>query len=348
MSDNPSAQPLTGPGGIWEAMSSSGGIIPVFAQFRHRASGLELPVSVRFSKEQTHSHLENELARFTLTGSEVSCQIGRGLPEVYCGRIQALMPYMLAYLEGAELEGYFDVSLGDEGLNTRVLSFCSIIPDFLVPDPYYVHSAGYAAERDSYARGPAWDKRQDTLYWRGTDTGVWRYTNVEHAPRVAICNLARRNPETINAAITRVELRPGHEEKRAYYEQKGYFGVEEDQSAILDYRYQLDIDGNTSTWSSFFLKLLTGSPVLKVDSECGWKQWYYDRLLPGEHFVTVRADLADLEEKLDWLRADHEAARKIGNAGRQFALSMTFSSEMAAAVSTIDRLVTLNRRVRFE
>ncbi len=266
---------------------------------------------------------------------------------MYCGRIQALLPYLLPYLEGAELDGHFEVSLGDEGLNTRVLSFCSIIPDYLVPDPYFVHSIGYAAERESYAAGPAWDMRQDKLYWRGTDTGVWRYQDIEQAPRVGICRLAGRYPQLINAAITRVEMRADHQTKQSYYEQQGYFGSEEDQCAILDYRYQLDIDGNTSTWSSFFLKMLTGSPVLKVDSECAWKQWYYDRLRPGEHFVPVRADLSDLIDKLEWLRAAPETAKAIGAAGRAFAMSMTYSAEIADAVGTVDRLVTLNRRVRF-
>lgn len=338
--------PLLGPGGLWAAASASGGTIPSFARFIHQGSGRDLPVAVAFGRQQGGSHVQNELAEFLIGPEGVSCIVTAGLPEVYCGRIQALMPFLLPFFGARELDGAFAVSLGDEGLNARVLSFCSIIPDFLVPDPYFVGTQGYGNERDLYAQIP-WADRRDQLYWRGTDTGVWRYKSIAEAPRVAICHHANGHPELIDARITRIEPSANEVEKRAYYTAHGLIGPEADQAEILHYRYQIDIDGNTSTWSSFFLKLLTGSPVLKVDSEGCWKQWYYDRLEPGEHFVPVRADLADLAEKLEWLRANPFEAQRIGLAGRAFALSMDFASEMQHAIATVGRLVALNRRMAF-
>lgn len=338
---------LMGPGGRWAA-AADGGTIMQFAQFLHQPSGREVPVHVRFERNQGASHLHNELAEFHISPDAVHCDIARGLPSVYCERIQAMLVCLLPQLEQAELAGGFQASLGDEGLNARVLSFCAIVPDFLIPDPYFIHSYGYAAERTSYPNSKPWEERQDCAYWRGTDTGVWRYREIEMAPRVGICRLAQAFPGVINAAITRVEARPDHELKRAYYENMGYFGVEEGQSNILDYRYQVDIDGNTSTWSSFFLKLLSGSPVLKVESECNWRQWYYHKLKPGEHFVPVRADLGDFMDQLDWLRNHPEEAKRIGAAGAAFAQSISLEEAIADAGDTISRLLALNRRVIFE
>jgi hypothetical protein len=316
------------------------------AKFVHRPSKRELAFAVEFSKPLTGTHVLNELASISIDPDGVRCRITAGLPEVYCGRIEALLPILIPYLETCELDGEFDVSLGDQGLNSRVLSFCSIIPDFLIPDPYFIHSGGYANERRTFAP-PPWAERRDELYWRGADTGVWRYREVWQSPRVAICALANAHPGLIDAKITRIEPSAHEAAKQAYYAESSLTGPEADQAEILNYRYQIDIDGNTSTWSGFFLKLLTGSPVLKVESECCWRQWYYDRLEAGKHYLSVKADLSDLLEKLAWLRANPFGAQQIGLAGRAFALSLDFDWEVQQGTATLARLVSLNRRIQF-
>jgi hypothetical protein len=339
--------PLFGPNGLWDQASASGGIIPQLVSFIHRPSQRQIAVTLEFSRKMGPSHLDNEVALFMLTPEKVKCAIPAGLPEVYGTRINALMPLLLPYFETAELYGNFQVSLGDEGLCSRVLSFCSIVPDFLIPDPYFVSTRGYENERGAYGEVP-WITRRDQLYWRGTDTGVWRYNSLHDAPRVALCRLARAHSGLIDARITRIEQTANEAGNRAYYEAEDLIGQEEDQAEILNYRYQIDIDGNTSTWSGFFLKLLTGSPVLKVTSELSWRQWYYDQLKPWEHYVPVRADLADLVEQLHWLRSNPSDAQRIGSAGRALALSMDFDAEMLKSIKTVDRLVNLNRRIRFD
>jgi len=47
------------------------------------------------------------------------------------------------------------------------------------------------------------------------------------------------------------------------------------------YKYQIDIDGNTNAFMGFYIRLLTGSTVLKVASPEGFRQWYYDRWCLG-------------------------------------------------------------------
>ena len=71
--------------------------------------------------------------------------------------------------------------------------------------------------------------------------------------------------------------------------------------------------------------------MLKVGSASGFRQWYYDRLVAWRHFVPVAADMADLADKLAWLRAHDAEARAIGEAGRELAMAMTVESETVAA-----------------
>ena len=54
---------------------------------------------------------------------------------------------------------------------------------------------------------------------------------------------------------------------------------------MLKYRYQLDLDGMANAWSGLFWKLASSSLVFKPASH--WEQWYYDRLLPGTHYVAL-------------------------------------------------------------
>jgi hypothetical protein len=101
------------------------------------------------------------------------------------------------------------------------------------------------------------------------------------------------------------------------------------------YRYQIDIDGNANAFIGCFVRLLTGSPILKVASRDGFRQWYYDRLVPWRNYVPVAADMSDLVDKVRWLLANDDKARDIGDAGRALAVSMDYQTEMRAAVQTI-------------
>jgi preprotein translocase SecE subunit len=100
-------------------------------------------------------------------------------------------------------------------------------------------------------------------------------------------------------------------------------------------KYALDIDGYSNTWTNFLLRLHFGCCVLKVDSQHGYRQWYYDRIRPWEHFVPVKADMTDLVEKIDWARSHDAEARRIAENGQAFARSMTFEGETEWAVNAI-------------
>lgn len=338
--------PLEGPEGLWQVMSFEGGSIRKATSFIHQPTGRELPLRLDFHRPATENHVFNELAEFTMHPDGVTCRLQLCMTANYLPRIFAAYPYLLSYFAQSTLSGEFRLSLGDEGLTDWVLSFCSVMPSFLVVDPLFVAAAGYNKERELFGEAPPWEERLDLAYWRGTDTGAFRYKELVDAPRIIVALLSKHHPELIDAKITNVELRAGWEWKKKYYEDDGLMADSEPQYKILDYKYQIDIDGNTNSWSGLFLKLLTGSPVLKLESELGFKQWYYDRLIPWENFVPVSGDAADLVEKLRWLQQNPSEAAKIGRAGRELALSITYDSAIEQSVQTIKRLVTINSRTQ--
>jgi len=340
--------PMEGDDGLWHRMSFEGGSIRKAASFLHAATGRELPVRLDFHRPATENHILNELAEFTMHPDGVTCRLQLCMTQNYAPRMYATYPYLLPYFAESSLSGQFGLSLGDEGLPERVLSFCSVIPNFLLPDPLFIATGGYNAERGPFGEAPPWQDRQKLAYWRGTDTGAFRYKDLPEAPRVIVTTLSRSHPHLIDAKLTQVELRQGWEWKKQYYEDNDLMGNADPQSKILDYQYQIDIDGNTNSWSGLFLKLLTGAPVLKLASDLGFSQWFYDRLVPWVNFVPINANADDLIDKLEWLHRNPAEAMKIGQAGRELALSISYDNALAEAKETIARIVALNDRVYYK
>ena len=56
-------------------------------------------------------------------------------------------------------------------------------------------------------------------------------------------------------------------------------------------------------------------------------QWYYSALVPWVHYVPVRGDLKDLDERLTWAMEHDQEAKEIAQRGRAFVLAnLTYES----------------------
>jgi hypothetical protein len=97
---------------------------------------------------------------------------------------------------------------------------------------------------------------------------------------------------------------------------------------FMKYRYVIDIDGNANAWDGLFGAMLMGSCILKIESRLGWRQWYYDRLLPGVHYLPVKADFSDFDEVVEWALGHPAECAEIGRRVRAFALSMNYDDEV--------------------
>ena len=207
---------------------------------------------------------------------------------------------------------------------------------FLIPDPQFVSTEGYRSSRqiaeDYYS---PWQERTPIAFWRGATTGLplppeagWR-----GLPRIALCELASSRPDIFDAGISNiVQLSDVDSE---LIKTSGLMRRYTPFHEFFRYKYHIDIDGNSNSWPGLFHKLLTGSPVLKVGSPRGYRQWYYHRLTPWINFVPIASDMSDLVEKVLWLRKNDETASKIGEAGRRLANSLKFQTELMYGTTVI-------------
>jgi tetratricopeptide (TPR) repeat protein len=259
--------------------------------------------------------------------------------EFYLERLAAMRPLFAAYCS-TELVQYGEliINLGDEG-HVPGLSFCSRSDAcFLIPDPAFLVSAGYSWLRGELVRRPTpWGQRKPVALWRGTTTGQREPGNGpwHSLPRVQLCRLALGSGRgLLDCGLTNaVQLVSRSEEIEI--KQSGLMRDFVKPERFQDYIYNIDIDGNTNSWPGLFQKLLSGSPVLKVESSRGFRQWYYNRLRPWWNYIPVKSDMSDLLERIEWLRANDEAAKRIGERGRALADSMTIEAESEKAVETI-------------
>lgn len=214
-------------------------------------------------------------------------------------------------------------------------SFSSFSKDVIpLPDLYFFRQSGYADLRDKVAHSQIpWRERCDKIVWRGGPNGnglqsyaseVSTHPSVRHRIRMAwVC----RNSE--------IDFRFVYQKRDPYAAVARRAGFEGERIPVTEWmgkKYAIDIDGFTNAWDNLYHRLLMGCCVLKVQSEFGFRQWYYDALKPYEHYVPVRADFSDLFEKVDWVRSNPRQAEQIAAAGQALAHSMTFESETARAV----------------
>jgi hypothetical protein len=86
----------------------------------------------------------------------------------------------------------------------------------------------------------------------------------------------------------------------------------------ITYKYILDIDGCSSTWSATIWKLYSGSVLLKTKSK--WKQWYYDDFKEWIHYVPIENDFSDLNDKIQWCIHNESECEQIVENAKSFVL----------------------------
>lgn len=232
-----------------------------------------------------------------------------------------------------------DLSDGD---NAAEGPFCASSDDpskILLPDPYFFMRKAFADMRAvADADKKDWSERSETIRWRGTTTGTGRIAMTDHArrdlsvlPRLRMLMLLRDIPDT-DGAFSSTEPVAWMEGVMRHY---GHFGDKIVEGDWINDKYALDIDGHTNTWSNLLARMHLGCCVLKVESQQGYRQWYYDRLKAWTHYVPVQSDMADLADKVTWVRSNQTQARYIALAGQKLARSMTMETETRFAVDTI-------------
>jgi hypothetical protein len=237
-----------------------------------------------------------------------------------------------------------EISDGEES-GAGIVSFSATDRQaILIPDCEFFASLGYARMRSLAGSLQApWRSRDDTVLWRGTTTGHGRISapdmsaaNSVLIQRSRLC-LAVRGLAGVDAKFSKIAQSDDPARDRARLEGAGIFGPHLEPATWAKHKYALDIDGNSNAWANLFQRLLLGCCVIKVASQRGYRQWYYDALEPWRHFVPVKADLSDLIEKIAWCKANTAQSAEIAATGQAFAAARTFESEMALGTATLNQ-----------
>jgi Glycosyl transferase family 90 len=208
-----------------------------------------------------------------------------------------------------------------------------------IPDPHFYHQQGFPDQRKLGQSAPPWSGRSDRLVWRGGLNGAGRLT-LDPGEVGDLSVLPRQRLVLMLSWIANCDVKFSEIaiDRGVWTEtcrQAGWLGEPVSEASWLNSKYAIDIDGHANTWSNFLVRMLFGCCVFKVESGFGFRQWYYDRLKPFEHFVPVRADLADLIEKIEWARSHQNEAQEIAAAGQRFAMALDFEAGKRDAVEII-------------
>lgn len=226
-------------------------------------------------------------------------------------------------------------------------SFSSCDPSkLLVPDFYFFRDRGYQALRDWLAKGAKnntpWADRSSDFIWRGRLTGAGLFSvdpNQNNNPlvrqRLRMAMHAKTTPLDFRfvSAVTPLETQ--------LLIDAGFMTDKIESKTWAGRKFAIDIDGFSNTWDNLFHRLLMGNCVLKVDSQMGFRQWYYHQLRPYEHYVPIKKDLSDLQTQIDWVLSNDDKAREIAKAGQALADRLTWDAVSAETGRNLRDLVGL-------
>lgn len=210
----------------------------------------------------------------------------------------------------------FFVNLGDwplvpkEGKNYPIFSWCGSFDtkDIVMPTYDITESSLEAMERVMLdmlsvqgSTDTPWKEKIEKVFWRGRDS---------RRERLDLIDISRKYPDLFNVSITNFFF---------FKDEKDKYGPGQSHVSFFNffkYKYQLNIDGTVAAYR--FPYLLAGdSLVLKQDSR--YYEFFYNDLIPGEHYISVKNDLSNLIERIMWAKEHDQEALQIVKSARKFA-----------------------------
>jgi hypothetical protein len=164
-------------------------------------------------------------------------------------------------------------------------------------------------------------ERKNKAVFRGASTGEG--TTIETNPRLKLAYLSTKIPDKLDAGITKWNTRVRKEFSNQYLStiepHKLPFGIVSFMTPEkqAEYKYIVNVDGHSAAYR-FGLELSTGSVILKVESK--YIIWFQKYLKPFYHYIPIKKDLSDLEEKIDWCNSHEKECEKIALNAKEFYL----------------------------
>ena len=170
-----------------------------------------------------------------------------------------------------------------------------------------------------------WDTKKPVCVFRGSATGcgitpdtnmrikatVMSHKMILDGKKILDAKLTgwNRKPKIFNGQIKEINLRnapPGFKAGK-----ENYMNLEEQSN----HKYILNIDGHVKAFR-LSNEMRMGSVILLVDSP--YTLWFQDKMEPYVHFVPIKSDLSDLENRIDWCINNDEKCKQIAKNSLEF------------------------------
>ena len=213
--------------------------------------------------------------------------------------------------------------------------------NFAVIDPIMIRTNFYQAKMESIKyKKVEFKNKEDLCYWRGALTGIpsLRINQIKNKDlyiktildpntlvRMKLCSLNKKI-KRCNFKLTRAGQWLWSSEIIERLKKINFYSDEEPFEWNYKFKYLIDIDGNSNSWPGLFMKLCSGSCILKVDSAYNYYQWFYKFMKPWIHFVPIKSDLSDLREKLTYLRNNDHIGEEIAFNSEEFFSKKSYSN----------------------
>lgn len=194
-----------------------------------------------------------------------------------------------------------------------------------------------------------WKDKISTAFFRGSATGSME---LSYNQRLMITKLnnewKKTKPTLLDAGIVSWNSRDKVDSKL----QLNYIKPEEMKKLGIDilprvtmdkqikYKYIINIDGHSKPNRTSYL-LQCGSLMLMVESHyvLGNECWYSHLLIPFKHYIPIKYDLSDLEEKILWCREhDKECKQIVHNAIKLYRTYFTKESIIEYVSTTLNAI----------
>lgn len=265
-----------------------------------------------------------KLIRFTISAGKISVALHNELLDKRAFRhLLAVMEKLgsLAPLPDVDFVLSLQDGFDSSGDFPSCPCFCfskteGLAPFVLIPD--FKALTGYPTLQKEIIKGSRaypWEKKKPLAFWRGTTSGGYlTKENWGDLPRLQLALLSLKHPKQVDARVVGVEQ--ADPEVFKIVQGQGLLGRKIRQKDHLNYKYLIDVDGNSCAFERYFWTLLSNSVVFKQITNN--RQWYYGALEPYRHYIPVKKDLSDLLEKISWANDHDDEVKAIADQGTEF------------------------------
>ena len=162
-----------------------------------------------------------------------------------------------------------------------------------------------------------WNEKIDKAVFRGNPTGCG--TNSDTNMRIKLADMMSTNATYLDVGLIKTtNTMPRFDPVKglSLIDVKSLPVQKMDMEEQSKYKYIIHIDGNVAAYR-LLKTMLLGSVILKVEGK--YDLWVEQLLQDGVNYISIKEDLSDLIEKIEWCKSHDEECQKIADNGMNLA-----------------------------